>query len=121
MTTDLLRGLAQQWHDEAEFFRSYGDEGRARACEKHAEELEERIREWRMELLTIEEAAAESGYSEDHLYDLVSKGTIPNAGRKGAPRIRRCDLPRKPGGGPDPEPRDDGDFADEILRARGTS
>ncbi len=33
----------------------------------------------------------------DHLGRLVRDGTIPNAGEPYAPRIRRCDLPRKPG------------------------
>jgi hypothetical protein len=40
--------------------------------------------------------AAASGYSTDHLTALIRKGTLPNAGRKHAPRIRRGDLPRKP-------------------------
>ena len=31
------------------------------------------------------------------LRELVAAGEVPNAGRKGAPRIRRADLPRKPG------------------------
>ncbi len=45
--------------------------------------------------LTLTEAASESGYSQDHLARLVRDGTIPNAGRPRAPRIRRKDLPRK--------------------------
>ena len=45
--------------------------------------------------LTLDEAAAESGYSKRTLRQFVSGGSIPNAGRKGAPRIRRGDLPRK--------------------------
>ena len=45
--------------------------------------------------LTLSEAAKESGYSQDHLARLVREGTIPNAGRRHAPRIRRKDLPRK--------------------------
>lgn len=121
MTTDPLQRLADRWRDEAEKFRSYGAEQLACSCEKHAEELEERLREWRLELLTVDQAADESGYSADHLYDLVASGTIPNAGEKGAPRIRRCDLPRKPGGSPDSPPSNDEDFADDLLRARETS
>jgi hypothetical protein len=45
---------------------------------------------------SISEAAKLSGYSEDHLRLLVRLGKIPNAGRKHAPRIRECDLPRRP-------------------------
>lgn len=47
------------------------------------------------ETLSLREAAIESGYSPDHLGRLVRTGSIPNAGRRNAPRIRRTDLPRK--------------------------
>jgi hypothetical protein len=46
--------------------------------------------------LTLAAAAALSGYSTDHLARLVRQGTLPNAGRRGAPRIRRADLPIRP-------------------------
>ncbi len=49
------------------------------------------------QLLTLTEAANCSGYSTDHLGRLIRDGTIPNAGRPSAPRIRRRDLPQKPG------------------------
>lgn len=48
-------------------------------------------------ILSLSEAAARSGYSDEHLGRLVREGRVPNAGRKGAPRIRLADLPRKPG------------------------
>ncbi len=47
-------------------------------------------------LLSLPEAAGRSGYSVEHLGRLVREGRIPNAGRKGSPRIRAGDLPRKP-------------------------
>jgi len=47
------------------------------------------------ELLPLAAAARESGYSCDHLARLIRNGSIPNAGRRSAPRIRRGDLPRK--------------------------
>ena len=52
------------------------------------------------ELLTMREAAKQSGYSSDHLARLVRSGVIQNAGRPNAPRIRRADLPQKAGGLP---------------------
>lgn len=48
------------------------------------------------DILTLEEASARSGYGVEHLGRLVREGRIPNAGRKGSPRIRVADLPRKP-------------------------
>ena len=58
-------------------------------------ELELLFAEEEEHALTLTEAARESGYSQDHLARLVREGTIPNAGRSRAPRIRRKDLPRK--------------------------
>lgn len=49
------------------------------------------------DVITLEEASRVGGYSVDHLQRLVALGTIPQAGRKGAPRIRRSDVPSKPG------------------------
>ena len=49
---------------------------------------------WRRD--TVSHVAARvSGYTADHLGALVKRGKIPNAGRTGAPRIRRQDVPRK--------------------------
>ena len=47
-------------------------------------------------VLSLPEAASRSGYSIEHLGRLVREGRIANAGRRGAPRIRAADLPRKP-------------------------
>lgn len=47
------------------------------------------------ELLTLTEASARSGLSEEHLGRLVREGKVPNAGRKGRPRVRAGDLPRR--------------------------
>lgn len=47
------------------------------------------------EELTLTEAADRSGYSPGHLGRLVSQGTIPNAGRLHAPRVRAVDLPKR--------------------------
>lgn len=47
--------------------------------------------------VTLQQASSLGGFSVDHLQRLVSKGTIPNVGVKGRPRIRREDVPTKPG------------------------
>lgn len=59
-------------------------------------DLESAIEDSSSELLTIGDAAQRSGYSVHHLSRLVRDGTIPNAGRKGAPRVRLGDLPARP-------------------------
>jgi hypothetical protein len=48
-------------------------------------------------LLDLTQAARECGYSPDALGRMVRAGRIPNLGRPGAPKVRRSDLPRKPG------------------------
>ena len=88
-----MGNLPQQWRERAELFRSHAEEPVSRAYEVAAEELEESLREESEELLNLQEAASVSGYSADHLGRLVRDGKIPNAGRSGAPRIRRGDLP----------------------------
>ena len=87
--------LTDQWEADAEKLREYGQESAAKVAELHAYQLREALRAAGDESLTLAEAAAESGYSKRRLRELVSKGSVPNAGRKGAPRIRRGDLPRK--------------------------
>jgi hypothetical protein len=49
------------------------------------------------DLVTLTEAHTIGGYSIDHLQRLVSNGKIQNIGRKGSPRIRRSDVPIRPG------------------------
>lgn len=46
--------------------------------------------------LTLDGAAAASGYSADHLGRLVRAGRLRDVGRLWAPRILRGELPRKP-------------------------
>lgn len=95
--TTSIGTLALRWRAEAERFRSLEANGQAAAFEQAARELELAMARQANEVLTIREASNESGYSEDHLGRLLREGTIPNAGEPFSPRIRRCDLPRKPG------------------------
>lgn len=48
-------------------------------------------------LVTLNEAALEGGRHPVSIGRMVRQGKIRNMGRKGAPRIRECDIPRKPG------------------------
>jgi hypothetical protein len=92
-----VASLSTRWRALAETLRAHAAEGAALAYERTADELDAALRLQADELLTLEEASAESGLTADHLGREVRNARIPNAGRKGAPRIRRADLPRKAG------------------------
>jgi hypothetical protein len=49
------------------------------------------------EVVSLREASLIGGYSIDRLQHLVASSQIVNVGRKGRPRIRRADVPVKPG------------------------
>lgn len=105
----VLASLADAWLERAAEFRRYAAEAQAVTLERAAAELRAALDAAASEPLTLEQAADESGMSRDHLRHLVASGAVPNAGRKGAPRIRRADLPTKPGkaGRPAYSPDDD--------------
>src|SRR4051812_4344092 len=86
--------LAATWRAEAEGVAPY-NEGAAFALRKCAAALEESMRAAALEPLSLDRAAAESGYASDTLRRMVAAGRIRNAGRKNAPRIARGDLPKK--------------------------
>lgn len=95
---DLLRQTAAEIRDKAAEFRDdFGDEARARALEWAAARLDTALDDFSNQQLTLTQAARESGYSPEHLGRWVRLGKIPNAGRPHAPRIRRGDVPQKPG------------------------
>ena len=89
--------LAARWRTDADTLRRRGAPHHAEALVSCAEELEASCRERDETLLKLSEASRLSGYSSGHLGRMVRDGTIPNAGRPNAPRIRRKDLPRKAG------------------------
>ena len=90
-----VKALPGTWRRRAKALRRYGSEPPAVALERCAAELEDTIAERDETTFSLVEASRESGYSADHLGRLVRDGKIPNAGRPGAPRIARRDLPRK--------------------------
>jgi hypothetical protein len=90
-----LADLVATWTARAEELAPYAAPA-AEAFRRAAAELEAELRAKNEEALTLEQAAEESGYAADSLRHMVSDGKVPNAGRLGAPRIRRGDLPRRP-------------------------
>jgi hypothetical protein len=81
--------------EKAAELRSLEAAGQAAGIEWAARLLEGALREAADATLTLEQAAAESGYSGEYLRKLIATGELSQAGRKGAPRVRRADLPRK--------------------------
>ena len=93
-------GLAQRWREEALLLRRRAATLQAEVLESCAAELEACSKERDIEALTLSQAADESGFTYSALEKMVRRGAIANVGRRGAPRVRRRDLPRRanPGG-----------------------
>ena len=113
-----LDDLSSEWRTRSNGLRRYGAVEVSATLEACADELEERAREWENEALSLEVAAEESGYARDHLGKLIRDGTLPNAGEPYAPRIRRRDLPRKPGHSPNPKTKVDTPVPFKVQMAR---
>ncbi len=88
-----MHGLVARWHSEGETLERCGHESTGKLIRRLAVEVDEALRDDQDQTLTLAEAALESSYSTEHLRKMVASGTIPNAGEKGRPRIRRSDLP----------------------------
>ena len=118
MNLTPLQTLAASWRSEAELFRRRGLGECARLMESVAADLDARLQEWELEALSLEGAADESGYSYSSLQQKIAKGELPNAGEKGSPKVRRCDLPRKGGRSRPSLDVSQQDLADQVLSAR---
>ena len=91
--------LRERWinrRDELRRLRALVDG--AILCDQLLAELDGMRKVVESEPLSLARAAAESGYSADHLGRMVREGKLANAGRPNAPKVRRADLPRKPAG-----------------------
>lgn len=87
--------LADAWRAKAAELERYAPAA-AEAFRVCAMELEAQARSEAEQLLTLREAELRSGYSAEHIRHLVRDKKLCNYGRKGAPRVRAGDLPRKP-------------------------
>lgn len=113
----FLNDLLTRWEAGLDLLRECGAHEAAATRETDLRELREWYRERMLEELTLEEAASWSGYAAESLRKQVSRGEIPNAGRKGRPRVRRCDLSMAAPGPPTSHSDTDA-IAASILRAR---
>jgi hypothetical protein len=111
--------LAARWRADAETHEQYGATQLAHVCRMHADALDAALRSEADDVLDLTTAAQLSGYSPDRLRHKVASGELPNAGKRGAPRIRRGDLPmkrRKRSGG-----FDAANAARDVLRIGGAT
>ena len=99
-TGAIQRCIAEIVAKAKEFREAFGDEPRARTLEWAAGKVEQALRDESDQLLTLPQAAEISGYHPDSLARMVRDGQIPDLrplNSKGMIRIRRGDLPIKPG------------------------
>lgn len=104
-----IESLPSHWRAEAARLRHWcGDHDPvARALVTVAAQVEQVLATAADDLLTLGKAASESGYSVEHLGRMLREQPVLNAGRRGAPRIRRGNLPMKPGYSKPPTPTDE--------------
>ena len=91
----LVSALPTHWRARATELERFAPAA-AEAFNDAADQLESALQS-KADSVTIKEAAALGGFSTDHIQRLVASGRIENVGRKGRPRIRRDDIPTKPG------------------------
>ena len=104
-TLSQCRGLEQRldslwrsWCAKAEEFAEHHCDEVAAAYRQAANQVERELGAWNRELLTIGEAAEETGYSPEHLRRLVRGGKLLGERGKGARsrlRVQRGHLPAK--------------------------
>ncbi len=96
----VQRCVAEILAKAKEFREAFGAEPQARSLEWAALQVERALRDESDQLLTLTQAAELSGYHPDSLARMVREGQIPDLrppNSKGMIRIRRGDLPIKPG------------------------
>ena len=91
----ILYGLPAHWRARATDLERYSPAA-AQAFREAADQLDELLQSVGASV-TLKEASTLGGYSIDALQRMVASGRVENAGRKGRPRIRRADVPTKPG------------------------
>lgn len=90
----IRESLSDRWRQRADQLEPYAPAAATafRAC---ADEFDAQARHDAEAVLTIHEAAVASGYSPEHIRHQIAAGALKNVGKKGRPRVRAGDLPRK--------------------------
>ena len=86
--------LPSVWRDRADQLEPYAP-AVAVAFRTAAAELEQGFEGYANEALDLDAATGESGYSREHLLELLRTGKLTNVGGKRRPKIRRVELPKK--------------------------
>ena len=95
MTPSELRA---RWHQRRDEWARLGVQlDGAKLADEVLADLDALERDAQLGTVTLKEAHLIGGYSIDHLQRLVAGGELENVGRKHRPRIRRSDVPIKPG------------------------
>ena len=100
---EFFDAFATKLRVKAGELRTYGASEIAQTFDQIAIDLGTEFRTWWLAELSVGEAAAESGYSEERLRQMARQGSLPHRkgnGAKGRLTIARCDLPRRPRDGP---------------------
>ena len=92
----IVAALLSHWRSRASDLERYAPAA-AQAFRQAADELAEALNGAAEETVSLKEAEMLGGYPVDSLQRMVACGRIQNVGRKGKPRIRRADVPVKPG------------------------
>ncbi len=92
-----LAQLVAHWRQDAETLKRRGCVEAGVLLDGCAGELDRILCSCDDETLTVAEAARESGYTAAHLRHLILEGKLRDRAETGPARIRRGDLPRKPG------------------------
>lgn len=95
-----LSRLSESWNTEAAKLRSRGLTDAATLIQSLRSDLEDCTERFSSALLSIAEASAESGYSEETLRRRIRQGRLPaeRQGSRGHYRVQRGSLPLKPDG-----------------------
>lgn len=86
----------REWQELAGRLREYGADQSATAVECCAAKLSDRVTDWADKLLTLKQAAHESGYSVAQLRRRVRQHVLKDMAEHGPTMLRRGDLPLKP-------------------------
>jgi hypothetical protein len=91
----IIAALPTQWRARASDLERFAPAA-AQAFRECADQLVE-AHQSAEESVSLKEASLLGGYSIDALQKMVAAGRLANAGRKGKPRIKRLEVPIKPG------------------------